>query len=93
MSGVIIGLIIYLSHLVRQTIEAVSKLINQNEFDFMAPFFSIPYFILLYEIYEAVFKSSLANLANSESKMITVLLYPFFVLLAELIVKLKDSKE
>jgi len=93
MLGVSLGTVIYLWHLGKQTVHSIKQIAMQNEFDLMAPFFSIPYFILIYDIACAVYHSTLANLQPNESKMILVVLYPFFIVLGELNTKIKQLKD
>lgn len=92
MCAVLFGAFVYLAHLVKQTIAAIKKIISGDEFDLMAPFFSIPYFVLLQEISSAVVNSGFDTLHAYESKMIIVLLYPFFVAVGELNAKVKVAK-
>lgn len=68
LSSVLIGTVVYLSHLLKQT----------RGGDFMSPFFSIPYFYLLYEIYNVLLNGGFPSLHALEPKMTIALLYPFF---------------
>jgi ABC-type Fe3+-siderophore transport system permease subunit len=92
LSAVTIGLVVYLTHLGKQTISAIKHIIAGEEFDFMAPFFSIPYFVLIYEIVNAMLNAGLESLHAFESKMLIVLLYPFFVAVGELTSRIKKAK-
>lgn len=93
LSAVTIGLVVYLTHLGKQTISAIKHIMAGEEFDFMAPFFSIPYFVLIYEIVNAMVNTGLDSLHAYESKMLIVLLYPFFVAVGELTSKIKKTTE
>ena len=92
MLSVLIGAIIYLTHLGKQTVKAVKQIFAGEEFDLMAPFFSIPYFILIYDIANATANTGLESLHAYESKMLIVLLYPFFVGIGELTSKISKAK-
>jgi hypothetical protein len=91
--GVSLGLIIYLWHLGKQTVFSIKQMASLKEFDFMAPFFALPYFELIHEIIFAINHSSLVSLQPYESKMISGVLYPFFIVLGELNTKIKALKE
>ncbi len=84
LSAVLLGAVVYLSHLVKQTFNAIQEMVNGNQFDPMAPFFAIPYFYLIYEIFLSTFSIGLQSLHAHESKMLILLLYPLFVTLSEL---------
>jgi hypothetical protein len=92
MCAVFAGAFVYLTHLGKQTIKAVKQIIAGNEFDLMAPFFSLPYFYLIYDIIEAILNSGISTLHAYESKMLIVLLYPLFVAVGELTSKIKSLK-
>jgi hypothetical protein len=62
---------------------------TSHETDFMAPFISIPYFVLIYNIFYAAMIDGLDSLHHLEEKMQMVLLYSFLVTLKELILKIK----
>lgn len=96
MSGVIIGSVVYLSHLGKQTQFNIKRIVSGEKFDMMAPFFAVPYFYMIYEIGYATFNTGLESLHAFEGKMIIVLLYPFYLALGELtsqIGKLKSDSE
>jgi hypothetical protein len=82
--AVLAGAAVYLTHLSNQTINAMKKTFSGEKGDFMAPFFSIPYIWLLYDIATAILHSGIGSLHANESKMLIVLLYPLFVVLSEL---------
>lgn len=93
LSAVTIGLVVYLTHLGKQTVNAIKQIIAGEPFDFMAPFFSIPYFVLIYEIINAILNTGLESLHTYEGKMLIVLLYPFFVVVGELNSRIKKAKD
>jgi hypothetical protein len=93
MSAVLVGAAVYLTHLGRQTITAVKQIMAGKEVDLMAPFFSIPYFVLIYDIIDAVLNSGLSSLHAYEGKMLIVLLYPCFIVLGELTARIKAIKD
>lgn len=88
LSAVIIGVIVYIWHLIVQTIHALKNL-SSGKFDLMAPFFSIPYFNLISILFKAAYFNGLEVLHSYENKMLIVLLYPFFVIVREFTIKLK----
>jgi len=92
MSAVSIGLVVYLTHLGKQTVNAIKQIIAGEEFDLMAPFFSVPYFFLIYDIINAILNAGFESLHDYESKMLIVLLYPFFVAIGELTSRIKKAK-
>ena len=92
LSAVLIGAVIYLAHLVRQTVNSFNQIIIGNGFDLMAPFFSIPYFVLIYDITYAALNTGMGSLHAYESKMLIVLLYPFSVVLGELTSRIKTVR-
>jgi len=92
MSAVCIGVLVYLIHLGKQTVNAIRQIIAGNEFDLMAPFFSIPYFFLINDIVSATLYSGLESLHAYESKMLIVLLYPFSAVIGEQTSRIKKTK-
>lgn len=92
LAGVLFGAVIYLSHLCRQSINAFYLMLSAQKFDVMAPFFSVTYIVLVYNIVAATLNAGSATLHDSENKMLIVLLYPFFIVLGELTAKMKSMK-
>ncbi len=92
MSAVLLGAVVYLSHLGKQTVDAFTEMVKGNQFDPMAPFFAIPYLYMLYEIFLSTFSTGLQSLHSYESKMLILLLYPLFVTLSEFNARVKAIK-
>lgn len=87
--AVTFGALSYLIHLYSETVAAILLMFERKKFSFMAPFFAIPYFYLVYDIGHSLYYLGLESLHLYENKMLIVLLYPFFITLGELTGKMK----